>query len=146
MKIKQDFSINYNYDILFTRDLFDPSNALLDEVLNKDNTKKIVRVAFVVDKGLSDAQPDLIGKIESYIDQSKNLELACAPLVVTGGEASKNSTEEFINTLSLINDAKVDRHSYLIGIGGGAVLDMVGFAAAVGHRGIRHIRIQTTVL
>ena len=146
MKIEQDFSINYNYDILFTRDLFDPSNALLHDVLTKDNTKKTIRIAFVVDKGLNQAQPGLIGKIENYINHSKNLELACAPLLVVGGEDSKNSTEEFINTLSLINNAKVDRHSYLVGMGGGAVLDMVGFAAAVGHRGIRHIRIPTTVL
>lgn len=146
MKIEQDFSINYNYDIQFTKDLFDPSNTLLSEVLTKDDAKKTVRIAFVIDKGLNTAQPDLIGKIENYISQSDRLELACTPLIVVGGEDSKNSTEEFINTLSLINEAKVDRHSYLIGIGGGAVLDMVGFAAAVGHRGIRHIRIPTTVL
>jgi 3-dehydroquinate synthase len=40
----------------------------------------------------------------------------------------------------------IDRHSYIAAIGGGAVLDMVGFAAAIAHRGIRHIRIPTTVL
>ena len=146
MKIKQDFSINYNYDILFTRDLFESSNTLLHDVLTKDSTKKSIRVAFVIDKGLNEAQPGLISKVENYINQSNDLELACAPLLVVGGEDSKNSTEEFINTLSLINDAKVDRHSFLVGMGGGAVLDMVGFAAAVGHRGIRHIRIPTTVL
>src|SRR5258708_4304342 len=31
-------------------------------------------------------------------------------------------------------------------MGGGAVLDLAGYAAAVSHRGIRHIRIPTTVL
>src|SRR5690606_29036842 len=40
----------------------------------------------------------------------------------------------------------IDRHSYVIAIGGGAVLDAVGLAAATAHRGIRHIRIPTTVL
>ena len=40
----------------------------------------------------------------------------------------------------------IDRHSFLIAIGGGAVLDMAGFAAATAHRGVRHIRIPTTVL
>ncbi|MDQ2656276.1 MAG: 3-dehydroquinate synthase, partial [Bacteroidota bacterium] len=36
--------------------------------------------------------------------------------------------------------------SYLVAIGGGSVLDVAGYAAAVSHRGIRHIRIPTTVL
>ncbi|MCV5942208.1 3-dehydroquinate synthase, partial [Escherichia coli] len=30
--------------------------------------------------------------------------------------------------------------------GGGAVLDMVGFAAATAHRGVRLVRVPTTVL
>jgi 3-dehydroquinate synthase len=40
----------------------------------------------------------------------------------------------------------IDRHSYIVAIGGGAVLDMVGFAAAISHRGIRLVRVPTTVL
>ena len=33
----------------------------------------------------------------------------------------------------------IDRHSYAIAIGGGAVLDVVGYAAAIFHRGVRHV-------
>src|SRR5690606_1083383 len=33
-----------------------------------------------------------------------------------------------------------------IGLGGGAVLDAVGLVAATTHRGIRHVRVPTTVL
>src|SRR5690606_26760740 len=40
----------------------------------------------------------------------------------------------------------IDRHSSIMAIGGGAVLDAVGYAAAVAHRGIRHLRVPTTVL
>jgi 3-dehydroquinate synthase len=40
----------------------------------------------------------------------------------------------------------VDRQSYVVGVGGGAVLDVVGLAAATAHRGVRHVRIPTTVL
>ena len=43
-------------------------------------------------------------------------------------------------------DHHIDRHSYVIGIGGGALLDAVGLVAATSHRGIRHIRVPTTVL
>ena len=48
--------------------------------------------------------------------------------------------------LNYIHQKNIDRHAYLIAMGGGAILDMVGFAAAIGHRGIRHIRMPTTVL
>jgi 3-dehydroquinate synthase len=34
----------------------------------------------------------------------------------------------------------------VIGVGGGALLDLVGLAAATAHRGVRHIRLPTTTL
>ena len=40
----------------------------------------------------------------------------------------------------------IDRHSYAVAIGGGAVLDAVGYAASIFHRGVRHVRLPTTVL
>ena len=40
----------------------------------------------------------------------------------------------------------VDRHSFILAIGGGAVLDTVGYAAATTHRGVRLLRMPTTVL
>jgi 3-dehydroquinate synthase len=47
---------------------------------------------------------------------------------------------------SHIDRYHIDRHSYLIGIGGGALLDLVGLAAATAHRGVRHVRVPTTTL
>jgi 3-dehydroquinate synthase len=43
-------------------------------------------------------------------------------------------------------ELNIDRHAFVVGIGGGAFLDMIGFVAATTHRGIRHIRVPTTVL
>ena len=40
----------------------------------------------------------------------------------------------------------IDRHSYVVAIGGGAVLDAVGYAAATAHRGVRLVRVPTTTL
>src|ERR1043165_2572486 len=48
--------------------------------------------------------------------------------------------------VSKIDPHHIDRHSYIICVGGGALLDMVGLAAATAHRGVRHIRIPTTTL
>ena len=45
-----------------------------------------------------------------------------------------------------MNDAKIDRHASVVAIGGGAMLDVVGFAAAITHRGVRLVRMPTTVL
>ncbi len=39
-----------------------------------------------------------------------------------------------------VHDAGLDRHSYIAVIGGGALLDVGGFAAATAHRGIRLLR------
>jgi 3-dehydroquinate synthase len=67
-------------------------------------------------------------------------------ITLSGGEAVKNDERLFHMLQEAINRHKIDRHSYLVAIGGGSVLDLVGYAAAVAHRGVRHIRIPTTVL
>jgi 3-dehydroquinate synthase len=48
--------------------------------------------------------------------------------------------------LKVFNAHDLDRRSYVVVIGGGAVLDAVGFAAAIAHRGIRLVRLPTTTL
>jgi 3-dehydroquinate synthase len=45
-----------------------------------------------------------------------------------------------------LHAAGLCRHSYVAAVGGGALIDMVGFAAATAHRGIRLIRVPTTVM
>lgn len=72
--------------------------------------------------------------------------LSAEPLIVPGGEAVKNDRLYVEKILEASNTYGIDRHSYIVAIGGGAVLDMAGFATAIAHRGIRHIRIPTTVL
>ena len=66
--------------------------------------------------------------------------------MIPGGEKVKNDPAYLERILKSINDADLDRRSYLIVIGGGAVLDAVGFAAAIAHRGIRLVRLPTTTL
>jgi len=65
---------------------------------------------------------------------------------VPGGETVKNDIAHPLSLLRVINDVGLDRQSYVAVIGGGAVLDMVSFAAAIAHRGIRVLRLPTTVL
>jgi 3-dehydroquinate synthase len=48
--------------------------------------------------------------------------------------------------LKVFHAAGLDRRSYVVVLGGGAVLDAVGFAAAIAHRGLRLVRLPTTTL
>ncbi len=74
------------------------------------------------------------------------MELVGAPRVVPGGEAIKNDFKIVEGFMRLLLEERLDRHSYVIAIGGGAVLDAVGLAAALVHRGLRLVRVPTTVL
>ena len=62
------------------------------------------------------------------------------------GEQVKNDPQHLDAAHALIRDAALCRHSYVIAIGGGALLDLAGYAAATAHRGVRLIRVPTTVL
>jgi 3-dehydroquinate synthase len=142
--IEQTFSVPFRYQVCFLEGLFDINNPLLADFL--DNGKK-AKAFFVVDSGVAEAFPNLLNDITDYAKAYENkFLLSTAPLVVPGGEISKNDETIFKKIVDATSIYGIDRHSYIVGIGGGAVLDMVGFAAAISHRGIRHIRIPTTVL
>jgi 3-dehydroquinate synthase len=84
--------------------------------------------------------------VKDYFKSETSFKLIDNILIIPGGEASKNTTRYFDEIVKAVDDYGIDRHSYIVGIGGGAILDLVGYAAAVSHRGIRHIRIPSTVL
>ena len=142
--LEQKFSVPFHYPVCFTEDLFDPTNRIFVEVLKGD---RIPKVLFVIDSGVADTHPTLISQIKSYAQAHNNsFILATEPMIVTGGEACKNDETLYHKVVEATHLFGIDRHSYIAVIGGGAVLDMVGFAAAISHRGIRLIRIPTTVL
>lgn len=77
---------------------------------------------------------------------AKDFSFVRSPLEVPGGEAAKNSNTLIGHLLSQIQRHHLDRHSYLLAIGGGALLDVAGFAAATAHRGLRLVRVPSTTL
>lgn len=87
-----------------------------------------------------------ITNIEANLAGSKEVKLVAPCVSVPGGESVKNSSDLVRLILGLINDHDLDRRSYVIAIGGGAMLDAVGYAAAIAHRGIRLVRLPTTTL
>jgi 3-dehydroquinate synthase len=146
-KILQSFHVQFQYGVYFTKGIFDPANPLLRELLRPGKETAKTKVLFVVDQGVAEAHPALLSSIEAYTAHpASGLLPVTEPLVLPGGEEAKNNPRLLEQLLQAVHEHGICRHSFLIAIGGGAVLDLAGFAAAVAHRGIRHIRVPTTVL
>jgi 3-dehydroquinate synthase len=143
----QSFVIRYDYPVYFTRDVFDPDNPCLTQALARIEPDKRQRVAVFVDEGVTFAMPDLLSRIARYAQHhGDHMEIAGEVAIVPGGEAVKNQHDCVEHMLRDLASRRVDRQSFALAVGGGAVLDAAGFAAAIFHRGVRHIRCPTTVL
>ena len=145
--LQQSFTVAFEYRVYFTSGLLDISNTLLNDFFTSRSFKGIQpKILFVVDKGVVDSHPDLLQKIKAYFNAFPGVDLAENILIIPGGETAKNNTDFVYQIVNAVNDYGIDRHSYLAAIGGGSVLDLAGFGAAISHRGVKHIRIPTTVL
>ena len=147
-QLQQVFSVRFTYNVFFTERLFDTTNPLLAHFFDQqaaDQTRK--KVLFVIDSGVVDTHADLPATINAYFTQhAKAVDLVPDVLIVPGGETAKNDPALVEQIVDAVDRYGIDRHSFVVAVGGGSVLDMVGYAAAISHRGIRHIRIPTTVL
>ncbi|MEL6442063.1 MAG: 3-dehydroquinate synthase [Cyanobacteria bacterium J06621_8] len=144
--LQQNIEVNFSYGVHFTRGLFNIENPLLSEVVNASNNQaKSCLIA--IDSGVIECHPQLINQINHYFQHyALKIRLVAQPMIVPGGEAAKNDPGLIDQIHNLVEQVGLCRHSYVLAIGGGAVVDMVGYAAATAHRGIRLIRIPTTVL
>lgn len=145
--LQQSFSVPFTYAVHFTENLFGGQNPLLREFLSQPApTGQPRKLLFVIDSGVLDNHPTLPADIAQYVATIPAATLATDPISVPGGEAAKNDPALVDQLIEAVDQHSIDRHSYVVAIGGGAVLDLVGYAAAIAHRGVRHIRIPTTVL
>jgi 3-dehydroquinate synthase len=145
--IQRSIQVGWQLRVFFTEDVFAPANLVLKTALGNDAGPASRKALVVLDESLAHARPDLARQIEDYFSAPDgNVKLAGPPLVIEGGERAKNSPLQVAEIHSQIDRHHLDRHSYLIAVGGGALLDAAGFAAATAHRGIRHVRIPTTTL
>src|SRR5206468_2929577 len=145
MRYRQKFLVPFEYDVVFTRDLFAESNSTIAEVL--PNTGKPARAACFIDEGVLKHWPNLPERITQWsCAHPQVLSLCAAPMSVPGGEVVKNDLLFVERMTHQYQRLQLCRHSYVFAIGGGAMLDAVGLSAAVFHRGLRLIRVPTTVL
>ena len=144
--LQQSFTVSFHYKIFFTAHLFDVDNALFKKFFTEQNNEGVKKkILFIVDEAVGENHPQLTDRIKIYFKNIPSVFLSDI-LIISGGEQAKNDEAGLQKVLTAINKYGIDRHSFVAVIGGGSVLDMVGYACAIAHRGIRHIRIPTTVL
>src|SRR5690348_10749718 len=145
--IHQTVQVSYHYAVHFTQQPFAYENPLLRDVISGGDLQPPKKILCVVDRGVWQHHPDLLDAISSYCQYHCSLmDLVCPPPVVPGGESAKNDMTNVATIQEAIHQNGICRHSYVMAIGGGAVIDMAGYAAATAHRGVRLIRVPTTVL
>jgi 3-dehydroquinate synthase len=143
--IHQHFKVDYAYPVFFVDSFFNDEKSKQLDLIQKCGILSGSKFLFVIDSNVANAHSGLAKKVELFC-KNVSCHLAIEPIIIPGGEISKNNFDSINKILEAIDKNKIDRHSYVVGIGGGAVLDAVGFASAIAHRGIRHLRFPTTVL
>ncbi|NWB96976.1 3-dehydroquinate synthase [Pseudomonas gingeri] len=139
------FEVSYDYPVVFTDHLFDPLNPCLHRQLTAQQSGPVTVLVFA-DEQLLQCAPHLSEQIGTYFAaHATDLHLQAAPIAVPAGELSKDS-QVLQQLYSDMLHHQLDRHCYVLALGGGALLDSVGYACATFHRGIRLIRVPSTVL
>ncbi len=140
------FSVPAVHRLRFTDDVFGEDAEVLAKLLEPSGDRP-ARVQFWADEQVLKANPQLQQCIRAFAARHADRFTRVGNVqIVPGGEAIKNDIHVLERMLKVFNAANLDRRSYVVAIGGGAVLDAVGFAAAVAHRGIRLVRLPTTTL
>jgi shikimate kinase/3-dehydroquinate synthase len=122
-----------SYDVVIGDNLLARAGALLAPRLPQK------RAVVVTDRAVADLHlPTLMeGLAETAINASA--------IVVKGGEASKN-LDTYMDVVDQLLEARVERRTAVIALGGGVVGDLAGFAAATTLRGLPFVQIPTTLL
>ena len=121
------------------------SNDTLSEILQPHLEGRRTKALVYLDEGILDGNPNLPERIQSYFrGREERLNLVTSPIFIKGGEEAKNDWSLVERIWADLNQYAMCRHSYVIVVGGGAALDLVGFAASTAHRGVRQIRCPPT--
>jgi 3-dehydroquinate synthase len=134
-------SVPFRHRVTFTRGALEAGNPSLADALAGS-----ARCVAFVDEGVAQAHPEFGSRLAAYLRALDGMpELACVESV-PGGERCKRSMEVPDRVVQAVDRHRIDRQSCVIAVGGGAVLDAVGFGAAIAHRGCRLVRMPTTTL
>ena len=145
--IQRNIRLDFQHRTFFTHGAFEPGNPVLADILKPSRDDRKSKVLVYVDEGLLASGDSLLFEIERYFDHhTSNLRLVRAPERVPGGEEIKAGLGWVEKVWDAINVESLCRHSFVVAVGGGAMLDAIGFAAATAHRGVRFVRLPSTTL
>lgn len=140
-----NFSVPQLLRLRFTRDCFGADWESLMPLFHSDSGR--ARMQWWIDESVATAQSELLPSIHRRLaEHASELELVSDVHVIPGGERVKNDSKYIDEIFATIERDGLDRRSYILVVGGGALLDAVGYAAGIAHRGIRLIRFPTTTL
>ena len=144
---EQRFSVDFEYPVVFCRGALVPGEPTLAWAICRREPERRQPVFAVLDGGLAAARPGLAGELQRYVEShGHHLALCAAPHVMPGGEDCKNDPRLIAELHERLAAARLDKQGTLLIIGGGAVLDAAGYAGSTTHRGVRIVRMPTTVL
>ncbi|MCM8532020.1 MAG: hypothetical protein NE330_12720, partial [Lentisphaeraceae bacterium] len=87
MKFKQKFNIDYEYEVIFTHNLFCEDNSTLTDLLGEKESKAI----FFIDEGVDKVFPSLKKDIIRWSEKNPGvLDLKLPVQIIEGGEKIKN--------------------------------------------------------
>lgn len=135
--------LDFPYRTAFTHGAFHPDNDALISLMEQ---REGGRILVLLEESLERFYPDLPKNIDRYFEKRAGILTYAGCRSVPGGETAKTTFSAWETALRHLVEAGIDRHSYIIAVGGGAFLDVAGFAAATAHRGIRLLRVPTTTL
>jgi len=123
---QQEFTIRYDYPVYFTDRVFDRDNPVFAHALSRRESGKRHRFAAFVDANVAASWPALVHEIAAYAQaHAATMELVAPPEVVPAGEQVKNDPALVMRLQQRLGELGIDRHSYIVGVGGGALLDMI---------------------
>ncbi len=144
-EINGQFKEPYAHRILFTKNAFSKENSMLEDVMISPTQETPPGVVVVIDENVAESREGIRTEIEQRFLSIEQLEFR-GLIDVPGGEDAKNKPDVVERVFEAIDRYRIDRHSWVVVIGGGAVIDAVGFAASTAHRGVKTLRFATTVL
>jgi 3-dehydroquinate synthase len=145
--VRQQINVGWEFPVVFTHEVFGAANPVLAETLNRLGENRRHRAIVFLDAHVTKSVDGLPTKVNAYFAAHREkIELIAEPQIVPGGEAVKNDFVLVEGFMRLMLERHLDRQSFVIIVGGGAVMDAVGLAAALVHRGVRQVRVPTTVL
>jgi shikimate kinase/3-dehydroquinate synthase len=122
-----------SYDVVIGDNLLARAGALLAPKLPQK------RAVVVTDRAVAELH------LPTLLDGLAQTAIAASSIVIKGGEASKN-LDTYMDVVDQLLEARVERRTAVIALGGGIVGDLAGFAAATTLRGLPFVQIPTTLL